>query len=209
MIINQRIQQITDLYISSKASLQAKESEALDCEQQLQITENELDLLEQCTSVFREVAEGRRAALKHRLEKLLSFGLQVVFREKLRVTVEYKKWGSGDRVQILVSDSWAEAEIQKFRGGALTEVVSFLIRILMLVLYKPAQRRLFIADEIFGAVSVEHLDDLSLLLKELSTKLGFQLVLVTHNSMLADHADCAYIASKINGELNLKRYQDG
>ena len=79
----------------------------------------------------------------------------------------------------------------------------------MLVLYKPAQRRLFIADEIFGAVSFEHLEDLSLLLKELSTKLGFQLVLVTHNQRLADHADCGYIASKINGELQLRKYQDG
>ena len=161
---------------------------------------DEKDLLERCIEVFRVVANNRREALKVRIEKLLSYGLRVVFEEDYQVMVEYKKWGAGDRVYLKVKDENVVNELQGYRGGALVQITSFLVRLLVLVMYKPGQRRLFMADEVFGAVSDGHLAALSGLLMELSKKLALQLLLVTHNPALYEHADKVYEVVKVDGQ---------
>ena len=157
-------------------------------------------LLIKCIEVFRSVANNRREVLKARLERLLSYGLQVVFEEPLKLIVEYKKWGASDRVYLNVDDGYVINEIQRFRGGGLVEVTSFLVRLLVLVLYKPNQRRLFMADEAFGAISYDHLAELSRLLQELTKKLNTQLLLVTHNPALHAYADRIFSVRKVEGQ---------
>lgn len=169
----------------------AKESAELDALQQL---------LTKCIEVFRSVANNRREVLKARLERLLSYGLQVVYERPYKLIVEYKKWGAGDRVYLNVDDGIVMNEIQRFRGGGLVEVTSFLVRLMILAMYKPSQRRLFMIDEPFGAVSNDRLAALSELLQELTKKLNTQLLLVTQNPAMQEHADKIFSVRKVEGQ---------
>ena len=199
-MIKDRIDVINKIFEAVSVLQRAKEQECKRLFDKIDQLGSEQGLLEQCIEVFRTVANDRRKALKARLEKLLSYGLRVVFEESLELEVEYKKWGASDRVYLNVRDANVMTELTHYRGGGLVEIVSILIRLLILAMYKPNQRRFFMADEPFGGVSEDHLAALSKLLRELAEKLDMQMVVVTHSPGLYEFADKVYEVRKVNGQ---------
>ena len=75
-----------------------------------------------------------------------------------------------------------EIDPMEAAGGGVVDVCSFALRLVALILTKPAKRRLLCLDEPFRFVSHEFRPAIAELVKELAEELNVQFILVTHSS---------------------------
>ena len=82
-------------------------------------------------------------------------------------------------------------------GGAVNQVISLVLRIVMVELLKVKGPLLL--DEPTSAVGEEYSARVGQLISSLSKKFGRQIILVTHSKTLASFADKLYEVEKVNG----------
>jgi DNA repair exonuclease SbcCD ATPase subunit len=88
-------------------------------------------------------------------------------------------------------------------GGGVSAVISFALRMSLLVLSK--NRRTLIMDQPFSDVSSDHLkEQLYIMFKELTTELGIQSIIVSHDPALNEIADREFHVVKKNGKSNVQ-----
>jgi hypothetical protein len=92
-----------------------------------------------------------------------------------------------------------EVGIVEGHGGGVADVISFLLRVVVLSLARPRLALVLVLDEPFRHVSLEYLRGCATLLRELNRTAGVQFILVTHKPDLLDAADVVYRTAVENG----------
>lgn len=114
------------------------------------------------------------------IEKLVSYGLQVSFNDQvIFLKIEATQKRGVQYLDLKFACDGVEFPILGAFGGGPASVCAFLLRLLVC-------RRLNLApvlflDEPFSFVSPEYVNNVSKLLRELSDKLGFTILLITHD----------------------------
>jgi DNA repair exonuclease SbcCD ATPase subunit len=80
-------------------------------------------------------------------------------------------------------------------GGGAVDVAAFALRIASWSMAQPHSRNTIILDEPLRFLSVDLQEKASTMIKEVSDKLGIQMILVTHNDTLASFADRVFNVS--------------
>jgi len=150
--------------------------------------------------IVHTAAEARRQELKERVESLVTKALRAVFQREdfefgFNVRVRGDILGIVPVLRSKFGDRDLETAIVDGHGGGVADVVSFILRVIVLSLARPRVAPIMILDETFKHVSPEYLRGVSVLMKELSVSAGIQFILVTHKSELLDAADVIYRAS--------------
>ena len=78
------------------------------------------------------------------------------------------------------------------QGGGYVNVIAFLLRVLLIVAARPLLRLLLVMDEPFAQLSQEFQEPAAEMVAALTERLGFQVVMVTHERDFASVADVAY-----------------
>lgn len=143
---------------------------------------------EQVKTFFSVLAEAQRQELQQKVEALVDYGVQQVFGPTHRFKVVSELRGKSVRTEFFLVENGVQLSLVDGAGGGIGDVVSFLLRIVMLCLVRPAQRRVLVLDEPFKFVSTGHFQTLTTLLRELTESLDLQLIMVTHKPELLDAA---------------------
>lgn len=165
---------------------------------------DDADTARKGSEVLQAAIELRRAELRDRVESLVTRGLRAVFR---RADMEFffEARVHGGIVGILPAlrstfrGQPIEAGIVEGHGGGVADVISFLLRVVVLSLARPKLALVLVLDEPFRHVSTEYLRGCATLLRELSRTAGIQFILVTHKPDLLDAADVVYRTKVENG----------
>lgn len=137
---------------------------------------------------FTVLADSQRKELEQKVEALVDYGVQVVFGPTYRFKVTSELRGKAVRTEFWLVENGLQLPLLDATGGGVGDVVSFLLRVVILCLARPVQARILVLDEPFKFVSASHFQTLTALLKELSDSLGLQLIMVTHKPELLDAA---------------------
>jgi predicted ATPase len=137
---------------------------------------------------FTFLAEAQRRDLEQRVEALVDYGVQTVFGPTYRFKLESELRGKAVRTEFFLVEDELKLPLLDATGGGVGDVVSFLLRVVILCLVRPVQRRVLVLDEPFKFVSASHFQTLAGLIQELSASLGIQLIMVTHKPELLDAA---------------------
>lgn len=164
----------------------------------------EVEIAQKAGDIIRIVADDRRTCMKERVEKLLSYGLTAAFNEPMKAELTYQAWGMSDRISITITDRNVTTQIEDSRGGGVVNIVSFLLELLILHTFSPAQRKLLLLDEPFSMVSEGNVEAVGSLVSELAHKMGIQIVLITHSTALAESGDKVYRISKRDGKTEVR-----
>lgn len=155
----------------------------------------EVGRLEELAKVAEEVrvfftllSDSQRKELEAKVESLVDYGVQSVFGPHYRFKVTSELRGKAVRTEFWLVENGLQLPLLDATGGGVGDVVSFLLRVVILCMARPVQRRLLVLDEPFKFVSASHFQTLGALLGELSSSLGLQLVMVTHKPELLDAA---------------------
>lgn len=84
-------------------------------------------------------------------------------------------------------------------GGGAVDVAAFALRVASWSMQHPHSRPTIILDEPMRFLSVDYQEKASLMIKEISEKLGIQFIIITHESTLTEHADKSFRTRIING----------
>lgn len=148
---------------------------------------------------FALLAEDQRRELEQKVQTLVDYGVQSIFGANHRFLVKSELRGKTVRTEFFLVEDGHELPLLDATGGGVGDVVSFLLRVVMLCLVRPVQQRVMILDEPFKFVSTSHFAKLEVLLRELTQQLDLQLIMVTHQPALMDAATTLIKVTKQGG----------
>ena len=156
---------------------------------------NLLSEVDQSIAILTKLAELKRKDLEERVESILTYALTSVFEQPYQFKIYSTLRGNQIRMEFKIEKNGAETDIIDGQGGGIVDVVSFVLRVVNLLLYKPNVRKLIILDEFGKHSSREYLPNVASLIKELSERTGIQFLIVTHASELIECGDVTYHTS--------------
>jgi hypothetical protein len=142
------------------------------------------------------------------IESVTTAGLRLAFDDPtLGLIVEKKEGARGISYGLLVRQGDVTGPPKETFGGGISDVASFLLRVLMVKRFKLAK---FLAvDESFNDVNgAQNKRNVSALLQKLCTDHGFTIFLVTGEELLTSAADRAYEVSVESGVPVIKDIRD-
>jgi DNA repair exonuclease SbcCD ATPase subunit len=151
---------------------------------------------EQALALLQRLEEKWRGSFEQALAAVVSHGLSTVFERELTVNIESKLMRGTSSMALTITEGENTTSILGAEGGSLVEVTDFLLRVLLTLSARPALRHLLVLDEPFSRVSENFRSSLWELLRELSRRLDFQIIMVSHEPDAEDAADRAYLISK-------------
>lgn len=151
------------------------------------------------TLIDREITDGVQA-----VEKLLTEGVKAVFDDQdLWVTAEIEAKNGKVSVELVTSQRNDDCTIVQgvsndAFGGAVTTVQSVLLR--LSVMLRRGQRPMLLLDETLPAFDSNYVGNMAKFLQSLCSRMGVDVLIVSHNPLLVEAAHKAYTIRKDNGE---------
>lgn len=177
--------------------LELERKELKKAEHNLKVYSESLDVLNASLAVVRK-------EMKSKIDDLVTSGLNSVFSNDLifemKVSSNRSRFSTVPVLKSSFNGIELETDIADGHGGGVSDIVSFVLRVIVMCLSRPRLRRVMVLDESFRHVSPEYLRGVSVLLKELNKKLGIQFLMVTHKEELLDAADVVYRTKNVDGE---------
>lgn len=144
-----------------------------------------------------EVQRQTQETFKSKVEELVTMAIKSVYEDRefgFELIFEDKRNQMEVRPVVYeVIDGRKDVfeDIENEMGGGIVDIISFALRIVLWSLEKPRSRNIIILDE-----PMKNMGDLVIMggnmLKEVAHKLGFQLIIVTHDPVLIDIADRSF-----------------
>jgi len=153
--------------------------------------------------IITEVAKNTQEKFKERVEKLVTLAIQSVFEDNYEFVLKFERKRNQTECQLIVMENGIEFVPKDDMGVGIIDIISFALRIVLWSLQSPKSRAFFVLDEPLkhvGSGTEEEIIRAAKMMKELSHKLKFQLVIATHEPQLVMIIDRAYKFKRINGK---------
>lgn len=185
------------VFLGAKARVQFLTEEFEKRDELIGERNREVDSMQKARWTLTEVQRMTQERFKERVETLVTMAMRSIFTERnfgFELVFEEKRNQMECRpvVYEIIKGVRQDLDDPEFDfGGGLVDVVSFALRIALWSLETPRSRPVIILDEPMKNMGAM----ISLggqMLREVAHKLGFQLIIVTHDDELIEIADRAY-----------------
>jgi len=176
---------------------------------EIQQLENEEALLVLVSELFRQLIDAEITSGVQAVEKLQTEGLQAVFPDMdLVVTAQIEVLRGKVSVSLLTTQKLDDGTVVEGLsndafGGALSTVQSVLMRVI--VVLRRRMRPLLVMDESLPAFDSNYVHTMGQFLSQLCSRMGVDILLVTHNPALVEAADRAFKIVRKNGTVAFQR----
>jgi len=162
--------------------------------------EKQKENIQEAQDILQTVAKATQQELEYHISELVSLALEAVFPDPYRLNLDFELRRNKSEADLTFSKKDGEKmDPLTATGGGAVDVASFALRIALWSLQNPRSRKTIIFDEPFRFLSSDLQPKASLMLKELSEKLGLQFIIVTHEENLIDNADKVFTVTKKKG----------
>lgn len=192
---------------SIKSEFFSREKE--DADKVTEETEACLLQLQQVIDVLSRVAELSRRDTIDKIEQLISFALQNIFREAdYKFFIKSTEQKNGVIFSFLLQEAGLPPyPIHEAVGGGVGNVISTFLAIIVSVLQNPKGRRFFVLDERFKHVSSDNQERIAETLRFFSERLNCQFLIISHNKEIIKAGDKIYNFTKVKGATKAKEIQ--
>lgn len=155
--------------------------------------------------ILAEVTKLTQERFKRRVESLITMVIRSVFDRDFEFELIMERKRNKLECRPIIKENGNEFDPKFDRGGGLIDVISFAFRLVLWSLEKPSSRNVFILDEPFRFIGKgAMLERAGVMLKELSEKLNFQVIMITHEKQLESIADKVFQVSYKDGKSYIK-----
>jgi len=161
--------------------------------------------------VITEVSKQTQELFKERVETLTTMAIRSVFNRPFNFKLNFERRANKIECTPIIEENGEEYIPKDEMGGGILPIISFALRVVMWSLEVPKSRKVLVLDEpIKGAVGNDGglLEKTAMMFKEISAKLGLQLIIVTHELTLAGIADRAWRVTHDGVKSNIKQIGD-
>jgi len=168
-------------------------------------TKELIGVLDQANTVLKVIGENKKRATIEMFERVVTASLKEVFDFDYRFIIEV----SSDKKILtkfkLRQPNGLELDVMDSCGGGVVDVVSFVLKALMLASIRPKRTQVMFLDESFSRVSSDYVPKVADLLVSLSKQLNMKFLLVTHQTYFLEVATHGYEISKQGNEVIFNR----
>lgn len=177
------------------------EAELVRCRASLDAMNRRLKLVEDAQVFLQKVAQDTQSQLRIQVEDIVNLALETCFPGEYSFQLRFNvARGRTDAELVFLSQrTGRELDPMGCAGGGVVDLTCFALRIASFVLEQGIDN-VIILDEPFKFISRDLQERASEVLKELSTKLGLQIIMVTH---IPEFIDCA------DSVIRIKKNADG
>jgi DNA repair exonuclease SbcCD ATPase subunit len=142
---------------------------------------------------------------KNRVESLVTLAIQSVFDRLFKFRLDFLHERGRFSCKPVIIEGSNEYEAKDDMGGSIVDLISFAFRVVLWSLENPRSRPFFVLDEPMKWLgSGEELLRGGKIIREISHRLGFQILIVTHLEPLAEIADTAWQVKMIRNRSIVK-----
>jgi DNA repair exonuclease SbcCD ATPase subunit len=151
--------------------------------------------------VLTEVAKLTQERFKKRVESLVTMAIRSVFDRPFDFSLIFSRERNRFVCTPIITEGDNEYIPKDDMGGGIIDLISFAFRVVLWSLEQPRSRNIFILDEPMKFVGKGGLlMKAGQMIMEISHKLGFQVIMVTHEPELAAIADAAWLVEYKGGK---------
>ncbi len=152
-------------------------------------THREIRKHEQAIAVVKEVGLKTQQSLQYHIADTVSMALDSVFDDPYSMLVEFVQRRGKTECDLMFQRGKQVIDPLSASGGGAVDVASFALRVASWSMQRPKTRNVLLLDEPFKNLSEGLLPKASEMLKQVSDKLGLQIVMITHSDALIESAD--------------------
>lgn len=168
----------------------------------------EIVALEKCQVILTEASKIAQAQMKKKIEALITIAIRGVFERPLAFKLIFEDKRKHIEARPLILEGENEYIPKDDLGGGVIDIISFAFRLVLWHLSNPKSHNLFVLDEPFKftGVLVEKAGEM---LQYLSKKLGFQVLIISHDEELINICDRLYRIRHDGTESKVKLVKGG
>ena len=159
----------------------------------------QLEDLEEAQSIIRIVAKKTQEQLEYHISELVTLALSAVFPDPYELVVRFEERRGKTEADLLFRRDGDEIQPMEASGGGPVDVAAFALRVALWSLRRPRSRATMPLDEPFRFVSRDLQPKASQMLKEVSERLGLQIIMVSHSEDLIEAADRVFRTTMSKG----------
>lgn len=149
-------------------------------------------VLEPSQELLERLEETWAGEYEEKLSAIGSMGLNAVFPDNVyEVLLEHSTKRGTANLDILLVKDGKRVRIKGGSGGSIVQLLAYLLRHLTTISPTPPLRLIEVLDEPFSMVAQSQRPALCALMKDITEKLGFQLLFSSHEDELLEAADVA------------------
>ena len=191
------INRLKQLFLQSKGMKKQVENNLIQNKTTLDNLNNRIKLLEQAQAFLQKVAQDTQSQLKFQIEDIVNLALETCFPNEYEFQLQFNiARGKTDAELVFLSQKTGRPiDPMNASGGGVVDLTCFALRIASYALEQGVDN-VIILDEPFRFISRDLQARAGEILKSLSTKLGLQIVMVTHIGQMIDVADKVFEVKK-------------
>ena len=151
--------------------------------------DDDIESSEKAQVIIQTVAQRTQEELEYQISEICSLALASVLDDPYKLVVKFVIRRGKTECDLLFRREGKEITPMHESGGGAVDVASFALRIAMWCISFEDTAPVFIVDEPFRFLSSNLRDNASLMMKEISEKLGIQIIMVSHNERFIGSAD--------------------
>jgi DNA repair exonuclease SbcCD ATPase subunit len=188
-----------------KGQKQSVERSLITTQQELKDKTISLHKHEQAKEIIRTVGMQTQSQLEVNISDIASLALDSVFGyTAYRLGISFVQRRNKTECDLYFERDGNKVDPLTASGVGAVDVAAFALRIASWSMCKPRSRSTIILDEPFRFLSENYQEQASMMLREISTKLGIQFLIISHNETLASGADRTFNVSIRKGISNVK-----
>jgi DNA repair exonuclease SbcCD ATPase subunit len=150
---------------------------------------------EEAKEIIRSVGQITQSQISFHISDITSLAMEAVFKEPYQLKIDFVQRRNKTECDLSFEREGVKVDPLTASGGGAVDVAAFALRIASWTMMNPRSRNTIILDEPFRFLSGDNQERASAMVKEISQKLGIQMIVVTHSETLASYADRTFTVS--------------
>jgi len=189
----------------SKGAKAQLETSLTNLQTQLKEKGRSLRQHEQAKEIIRTVGQKTQEQIQFHIEDIVSMALDAVFDNPYKFAVEFVQRRNKTECDLYFVRDGNKVDPLTASGVGAVDVAAFALRIASWSMSTPHSRNTIILDEPFRFLSKNYQEQASLMLNEISQKLGIQMIIISHEEALTENVDAIFQVSIKKGISDVKR----
>ena len=207
------LSEIKNLYQSLSNALHVKlgKRESINAQinklqQRLLDIDQETQIMTKVSLFLQSLSDQTRQQIVDKISAIVTDALQKIKDPNLefRMNLSTERNQTDLKFTVLDKNTNQEFDILNSYGGTIADIVTFPLRVSLLLKWEPALSKIIVMDEAFKFVSVADQEALAEFVKQISEKLGLQILLVTHSQTIASKAHKVFTVAKSGSVSEIK-----
>ena len=168
-------------------------------DQRLAVVSQNLEKLYKVRATFISISNLTQNKIKTYLETASNHAITAVFPNRdFRFSAEFGSSRGRTECSLLLYEGSNQYELKGDMGGSILSVLGLALRVALRGAQKPRRRNTLLMDEPFQHVDKNLMEFVGRILKELSNQAKIQIIMITHEPILAQFGDVVHNVEMVN-----------